>query len=167
MKSMYRYLLFILAILLVLAAIFLPIPQRVAKRLDGLSYVEGEEPAPCTVELDGTLYRYLFKTDVYWGRMALSTDARTGRNGVKVDSGIGRGEIGFMSYLDDEYFIPGYFVAPKDFSWYYANMTAEDGTHYEIAAPADLTLEEARERAKKQLGKDVLLELVPTVSPAE
>lgn len=167
MKSMYHYLLFILAILLVLAAIFLPIPQRVAKRLDGLSYVEGEEPAPCTVELDGTLYRYLFKTDVYWGRMALSTDARTSRDGVKVDSGIGRGEIGFMSYLDDEYFIPGYFVAPKDFSWYYANMTAEDGRHYEIAAPADLTLEEARERAQKQLGKDVLPDLVPTVSPAE
>lgn len=86
MKAMYRYLLFILAILLVLAVVFLPIPQRVAKRLDGMSYAEGKEGAPCTVELDGTLYRYLFETDVYSGRMAISTDARTRKDGVTVDS---------------------------------------------------------------------------------
>ena len=168
MKSMYRYLLLILAVLLVLAAIFLPIPQRVTKQLDGLSYAEGGEGVPCTIEIDGTLYRYLFKTDVYSGRMALSTDARTCEDGVMVDSAIGRNEMGFMAYMADEYFVPGYFIAPKSFAWYYASMTAEDGTRYEIAAPADLPLEEARARAKAQYGSSkVLPESVPMVNPAQ
>ncbi len=61
-----------------------------------------------------------------------------------------------MNYDDGEYFYVGYFVAPKNFSWYYAHLTGSDDVRYEIALPTDLALEKLREKATQFVNTDML-----------
>lgn len=136
-----------LAVLLAVLIIFAPLPVKVNKQLDVLAYSDDAEPVNCQIEISGWVLNYLFKADEFSGRMAVSINERTCADNATLYCGIGKGQLGHMAYSDGEYFTPGYFIAPKNLSWYYASMKDESGVSYEIVAPSEMTLEEARDKA--------------------
>lgn len=137
-----------LAVLLIALIIFAPLPVKVTRQLDALAYSDDAEPVRCQIEISGWVLNYLFKADEFSGRMAVSINERTCADKTTLYCGIGKGQLGQMAYHDgSEYFTPGYFIARKNLSWYYAHMKDGSGASYEIVAPSEMTPEEARDKA--------------------
>ena len=92
-----------LAIVLLGATIFLPMPQRITRDLKGfvLTDSSGDEGKICSIKIDGTKYNYVLKPDVYIGKFAISTDARTTR-ATHLNTFVERGYISHMTYLTDQ-----------------------------------------------------------------
>ena len=71
--------------------------------------------ASCTIEIDGTFYRYLLKPDTYFGRLAISTIPDTmGENAQLQSSNIG--SLSALTYhTEDGYKSLGVFLTSNSF----------------------------------------------------
>lgn len=145
------------AAVLVLLLCFLPFPQKVSKTFQGVSIPYGmeDEQTPCTVSLEGTWKRYLFKEDEYSGVFAISTDARTSADAAELTQVVmGEGRPSMMVYYTNPgYFVPGYFITNKALDWLYLRVKDEQGNVHEIFLPADAQtdLSSLRENALHRL----------------
>lgn len=142
---------------LVLVLCFFPFPQKVSKTFQGVSIPYGieDEQTPCTVSLEGTCKRYLFKEDEYSGVFAISTDARTSAGAAELTQVVmGEGRPSMMFYYTNPgYFVPGYFITNKTLDWLYLRVKDEQGNVHEIFLPSDAQtdLSALREKALHQL----------------
>lgn len=145
------------AAIVMLLLCFLPFPQKVSRTFQGVSIPYGAEDdqTPCTVSLEGTWKRYLFKEDEYSGVFALSTDDRTSAGAAELTQAVmGESRPSMMVYYTNPgYFVPGYFITNSTLDWLYLRVKDEQGNVHEIFLPADdqTDLSSLREKALAQL----------------
>lgn len=132
--------------------LLLPFPGRIVKEYKGLFYANNgdSEPIYSCVLIDGWLYKYLVKPDVYRGKFEISTDDRTVLNNARLNTFVEEKRISNLTYLTDQGYITlGYFVMPKSKEWLYIRTKDIDGNVGEIMAPAmdDIDATRIRQRA--------------------
>lgn len=105
----------------VIAAIILialiPFPQKISTTLYGVQGIVGDvaSAASCTIEINGTCYRYLLKPDTYIGRFAISTIPDTMGENVQLQSSY-IGSLSALTYhTEDGYKSLGIFFASDSF----------------------------------------------------
>jgi hypothetical protein len=126
-------------------ALLLPLPTKIERQLSGAAFAGApdEEMTPCEVCIQGTLYRYLIRPDVFDGRLTLSCDPRTAHRGAHLNTDITREHVSPLTYVYDSgtpqqpgVDALGYFLSDDALNWVYVRLKDEQGAVRDVAAPA-------------------------------
>lgn len=145
----------IIAVMVVGVILLCPYPQRVNSFQDGMAYPkDGGEGVNCTVNLNGIHYRYLVRSNRFFGLVTIQKD-----DGeiLHMDLYSLRASLPqHMDYLVPEAFkddYQGYLITPNNFDTLYFQLNDEAGKKWEVMASAtdDEGAEKVREQAKKYI----------------
>lgn len=145
----------IIAVMVVGVILLCPYPQRVNSFQHGMAYPkDGGEGVNCTVNLNGIHYRYLVRSDRFFGLIWIETEDDETLHLDLYDLRMDRNV--HMAYLVPEAFkddYQGYMITPDNFDTLYFQLNDEAGKKWEVMASAtnDEGAEKVREEAKKYI----------------